>query len=137
MCILVLVAISILWIPLIQGMNNGQLFVYIQAISAYLSPPIAMVFCMAVVWKRMTESGAFWGLMVGLVLGAARMVSDFSFPSPRCMELDERPAFVAKFHYMYFAAVLFWMTGIVCFVISLFTEPGEDFRVRSSIVIDP
>ena len=29
-CILVLVAISILWIPLIQQMQGGQLFQYIQ-----------------------------------------------------------------------------------------------------------
>ena len=124
-----LVAISIAWIPLIQGMNNGQLFIYIQAVSAYLSPPIAMVFCMAVAWRRMTEPGAFWGLMVGLVIGLGRMLLDFSFPSPLCMEADERPAVVSKFHYMSFAAALFWATGIVSFVVSLATKPGEDYRV--------
>ena len=128
-CILVLVAISIAWIPLIQEMNNGQLFIYIQAVSAYLSPPIAMVFCMAVAWRRMTEPGAFWGLMVGLVFGLGRMLLDFSFPSPLCMDVDERPAVVSQFHYMYFAAALFWATGIVSFVVSLATKPGEDYRV--------
>ena len=128
-----LVAISIAWIPLIQGMNNGQLFIYIQAVSAYLSPPIAMVFCMAVAWRRMTESGAFWGLMTGLAFGLVRMLLDFSYPSPLCMEVDARPAVVSHFHYMYFAAALFWTTGIVTFVVSLATKPGEDYRVREDV----
>lgn len=124
-----LVAISIAWIPLIQGMANGQLFIYIQAVSAYLSPPIAMVFCMAVSWRRMTESGAFWGLMTGLAFGLVRMFLDLSFPGPLCMDADARPAIVSQFHYMYFAAALFWTTGIVTFVVSLATKPGEDYRV--------
>ena len=50
-----LVAISIGWIPLIQEMQGGQLYIYIQSIAAYLSPPIAMIFCMAIVWPRMNE----------------------------------------------------------------------------------
>ena len=50
--------ISILWIPLIQEMQGGQLFIYIQSIAAYLSPPIAMVFCMAITWKRMNEAAS-------------------------------------------------------------------------------
>ena len=50
--ILGLVVISILWIPLIQEMQGGQLFIYIQ------SPPIAMVFCMAITWRRMNEAAS-------------------------------------------------------------------------------
>ena len=50
-----LVAISIGWIPLIQEMQGGQLYIYIQSIAAYLSPPIAMIFCMAIIWPRMNE----------------------------------------------------------------------------------
>ena len=135
-CILLLVAASILWIPLIQGLNNGQLFVYIQAVSAYLSPPIAMVFCMAICWKRMNEAGAFWGLMVGLAIGIVRMVLDFAFPDPGCTEFDGRPGFVveSKFHYMYFAAFLFWTTGVVCFIVSLLTKAGDDYRLIRTTV---
>ena len=36
-------------------MQGGQLYIYIQSIAAYLSPPIAMIFCMAIVWPRMNE----------------------------------------------------------------------------------
>jgi hypothetical protein len=40
--------------------------------------------------------GAFWGLMFGLVIGVIRMIMDFSYPAPLCMEEDTRPAIVAK-----------------------------------------
>lgn len=73
-CIVILVGISIGWIPLIQQMQGGQLYIYIQSIAAYLSPPIAMIFCLAISWPRMNECGAFWGLMLGLVVGIIRMV---------------------------------------------------------------
>ena len=92
--ILVLVGISILWIPVIQQMAGGQLYIYIQAVASYLSPPIAMVYCLAIAWPRMNEMGAFWSLMYGLTVGLVRMVLDFTFPEPLCLELDDRPALV-------------------------------------------
>ena len=51
----VMVVVGILWIPVIQGMQGAQLFFYIQAISAYLSPPIASVYLLAVLWTRANE----------------------------------------------------------------------------------
>jgi len=127
-CIVILVGISIGWIPLIQQMQGGQLYIYIQSIAAYLSPPIAMIFCLAISWPRMNECGAFWGLMLGLVVGIIRMVLDFSYPAPLCMEEDTRPAIVGEFHYMYFAALLFWLTGITSIIISLITPPDDQYR---------
>lgn len=53
MCVMIL--ISILWMPVIVEMQGGQLFIYIQAISAYLSPPIAAVYLIAVLSKRANE----------------------------------------------------------------------------------
>ena len=34
-------------------------------------------------------------------------------------------------HYMYFAAFLFWVTGIVALIISLMTSPDEQYKVRN------
>jgi len=127
--ILFLVAMSIMWIPIIQELQGGQLFIYIQAISAYLSPPIAVVYCMAISWKRMNEMGAFWSLMFGLTVGTIRMVLDFSYKAPLCMEVDDRPFIIASIHYMYFAAGLFLSTGIVAAVVSLLTSPPRDYML--------
>jgi len=50
-----MVLIGILWIPVIQGMQGAQLYFYIQAVSAYLAPPIASVYLLAVLWRRANE----------------------------------------------------------------------------------
>jgi len=51
----VMVVVGILWIPVIQGMQGAQLYFYIQAVSAYLAPPIASVYLLAVLWTRANE----------------------------------------------------------------------------------
>ena len=52
----IMVLISIAWIPLIDQAQGGQLYLYIKSIAAYLAPPIAAVYTMAVLWKRMNET---------------------------------------------------------------------------------
>ncbi|KAI0223188.1 Sodium/myo-inositol cotransporter [Lamellibrachia satsuma] len=122
----VMVVISIVWIPMVQSMQGGQLYIYIQAIAAYLAPPIAAVYLLAVLWKRGNEQGAFWALMVGLVMGVTRMLLDFIYVEPLCGQLDTRPAIVAKVHYMYFAMLLFATTCSTMVIISLLTKPPAD-----------
>ncbi len=70
--VLVLVGISIIWIPIINASQGSQLFVYIQSITSYLAPPICSVYLLAIFWSRTNEPGAFWGLMVGLIVGLIR-----------------------------------------------------------------
>jgi len=47
--------VSIIWIPIIQKTQGGQLYIYIQSIGAYLAPPIAAVYCLALSWHRVNE----------------------------------------------------------------------------------
>jgi hypothetical protein len=51
----IMVGIGIVWIPVIQGMQGAQLYIYIQAVSAYLAPPVACVYLMAILWRRGNE----------------------------------------------------------------------------------
>ncbi|KAJ7986600.1 hypothetical protein DPEC_G00341550 [Dallia pectoralis] len=124
--ILVLVVLSILWIPILQSANSGQLFDYIQAITSYLAPPITAVFIMAIFWKRVNEQGAFWGLIVGLIVGSVQMVLVFVYGAPSCGEVDTRPAFIRDVHYLYFALILLALTGLVITVVSLCTPEIPD-----------
>ncbi|KAM9305456.1 sodium/myo-inositol cotransporter 2 [Gastrophryne carolinensis] len=121
--VLVLVVVSILWIPLVQASQGGQLFIYIQSISSYLQPPVAIVFISACFWKRTNEKGAFWGLTIGLVVGIIRMVLDFVYVAPQCDQSDTRPAVVKYVHYLYFSMILGLLTLIVVVAVSLWTQP--------------
>lgn len=53
--ILVLIGISIAWVPIVQSAQSGQLFDYIQSVTSYLGPPIAAVFLLAIFCKRVNE----------------------------------------------------------------------------------
>ncbi|NXA38362.1 SC5AA protein, partial [Eudromia elegans] len=50
-----LVALSVVWIPVLQSSSGGQLYVYIQAVTSCLAPPVTAVFLLAVFWPRATE----------------------------------------------------------------------------------
>ncbi|RLV91736.1 hypothetical protein DV515_00014029 [Chloebia gouldiae] len=121
--VLLLTVVSILWIPLVQAGQGGQLFIYIQSISSYLQPPVAVVFILGCFWKRANEKGAFWGLLLGLLLGAVRLALDFSYPEPRCGEPDGRPGVLKYMHYLYFSMLLGATTALAVLVVSVATEP--------------
>lgn len=54
----VLIGISIAWVPVVQSAQSGQLFDYIQSITSYLGPPIAAVFLLAIFCKRVNEQAS-------------------------------------------------------------------------------
>ena len=102
MFIVVLLVVSIAWIPIILSYKESQLFHYIQAVSNFLCPPITAVFLIALFWPRMNEpvikfiayhillvqspvdKGAFWALMVGFAVGMIRFGLQFGYSSPPC-----------------------------------------------------
>uniref|UniRef100_A0A8C4LZX6 Sodium/glucose cotransporter 1 n=1 Tax=Equus asinus asinus TaxID=83772 RepID=A0A8C4LZX6_EQUAS len=127
--ILVLIGVSIAWVPIVQSAQSGQLFDYIQSITSYLGPPIAAVFLLAIFWKRTTESGAFWGLILGFLVGLARMITEFAYGTGSCMEPSNCPTIICGVHYLYFAIILFAISVITIVVVSLFTKPIPDVHV--------
>ncbi|XP_065416285.1 sodium/mannose cotransporter SLC5A10 isoform X3 [Chrysemys picta bellii] len=127
----VLVAISVVWIPILQSSNSGQLYIYIQSVTSCLAPPITAVFALAVFWRRANEQGAFWGLMLGLALGLARMGLEFAYPSPRCGVPDERPSLVKDVHYLHFAIFLCALTAGAVAGISLLSGPPAESQIKN------
>ena len=69
--------------------------------------------------------------MAGAVVGITRMVLDFVFTEPECGEPDMRPTILSRMHYMYFAMLLFNLTGIVMIIVSLCTKPPTEEQVGS------
>ncbi|XP_069129534.1 sodium/glucose cotransporter 4-like isoform X3 [Argopecten irradians] len=130
--VLVLVATSILWLPILEKVQGGMFWFYMQSIRSYLIPPWCMLFMLGVFWKRTTEAGGFWGLILSLVVGVVRMVLDFTYTTPLCGsgETDERPSIIAKVDFLHFAIILAAFTTICMVVISLFTEQRPERKLR-------
>ncbi|KAB0358043.1 hypothetical protein FD754_002199 [Muntiacus muntjak] len=126
---LVLIGVSIAWVPIVQSAQGGQLFDYIQSITSYLGPPIAAVFLLAIFCKRVNEPGAFWGLIIGFLIGVSRMITEFAYGTGSCMEPSNCPTIICGVHYLYFAIILFVITIIVILAVSLFTKPIADVHL--------
>ncbi|XP_077016534.1 solute carrier family 5 member 4-like isoform X2 [Tamandua tetradactyla] len=127
--IILLIVISIMWVPLVQLSQNGQLFHYIESISSYLGPPIAAVFLLAIFYKRVNEQGAFWGLIIGLVVGLVRMIAEFAYGTGNCSTASNCPKIICGVHYLYFAIILFFMSILVVLAVSLVTKPIPDVHL--------
>uniref|UniRef100_F6WGI3 Sodium/mannose cotransporter SLC5A10 n=1 Tax=Callithrix jacchus TaxID=9483 RepID=F6WGI3_CALJA len=129
--IVALIGVSVAWIPVLQGSNSGQLFIYMQSVTSSLAPPLTAVFVLGIFWRRANEQGAFWGLIAGLVVGATRLVLEFLNPAPPCGEPDTRPAILGSMHYLHFAVALFTLSGVVVVVGSLLTPPPQGGQIEN------
>ncbi|NXC13191.1 SC5A1 protein, partial [Corythaeola cristata] len=125
----VLIGVSIAWVPVVQSAQSGQLFDYIQSVTSYLGPPIAAVFLLGIFCKRITEEGAFWGLIVGLLVGLSRMITEFAYGSGSCAIPSNCPFIICGIHYLYFAIILFGISAIVILAVSFMTKPIPDIHL--------
>ncbi|XP_044514831.1 solute carrier family 5 member 4-like [Gracilinanus agilis] len=127
--VIVLIALSIAWIPVVQAGQNGELVQYVASISTYIGSPISAVFLLAIFCKRVNEQGAFWGLVFGFAVGLTRMIAEFAYGTGTCMESSKCPSIICGWHYSYFAIALFMMTVLIILGISLMTKPIPDVHL--------
>ncbi|MCK7522140.1 MAG: hypothetical protein MZV64_32905 [Ignavibacteriales bacterium] len=69
----ILVAFGLLWIPMMK-LISGQIYQYLQSVQAYIAPPIAAIFLIGVLSKRVNSQGAIAALLTGFVLGILRLI---------------------------------------------------------------
>ncbi|CAL1546247.1 unnamed protein product, partial [Lymnaea stagnalis] len=131
-CVLALIGLSVVWIPIMESSQGGQLWTYLQTISSCISPPWCWVFLLALFWKRTTEAGAFWGLIISQIVGLVRMVLEFAYAAPNCgsFEEDTRPTVLKEVHFLHFAIILSGVSIITTVVISLLTTPRPPEKIR-------
>ena len=53
--IALLLTVSVVWVPMINRLQSGQMYVYIQSVAAILAPPIAAVYLLALLNSRTNE----------------------------------------------------------------------------------
>jgi SSS family solute:Na+ symporter len=119
----VLVGLGLLWIPLMK-LISAQLYQYLQSVQAYISPPIAAVFLIGILWKRVNAKGAMAALLSGFVLGAVRLVAELNKAS-----LDGMMLGYASMNFLHFAVFLFVVCTVILVVVSLATPPPSPEKV--------
>jgi SSS family solute:Na+ symporter len=116
----VLVGFGLAWIPMMQFIS-GQLYVYLQSVQGYISPPIAAVFLLGIASKRMNAKGAIAALFSGFLLGMGRLVAELSKDS-----LSGLLYTYADINFLHFAIFLFVVCSMVLVVVSLLTAHAPD-----------
>ena len=121
----VMVVLGLLWVPFIH-LISSQLYIYLQSVQAYISPPIASCFIFGILWPRLNGTGAFSSLLTGFGLGALRF----------CMELKDRSfgghyftsgiaAWLVNINFLHYAIFMFVVCSAVLIVVSLATKAPE------------
>ena len=120
---MVVVFIGILWIPIMSNIS-GVLYEYLQSVQTYIAPPIAAVFLMGILHKRINAQGAYVTLILGFVIGFGRIFLEIlsdSLPSGSFLH------FIGTVNYLSFGAWFFVFCIVTIIGVSLATaHPPEE-----------
>jgi SSS family solute:Na+ symporter len=114
-----LVVLGLAWIPLMK-LISGQLYTYLQSVQAYIAPPIAAVFLIGIMSRRVNGFGAMTALIGGGLLGLARLVAELNKDA-----LDGWVLGFASINFLHFAALLFVVCSAILVLASL-ARPAPD-----------
>jgi solute:Na+ symporter, SSS family len=137
----VMIFISLLWIPVIQGARG--LYNYLQSVQSYLAPPIFVVFFFGVFWKRLNAKGCLWAMIVGFALGIFRMLVDTPVALGMFGYADAAKTvangyahgsflwIINNFYFQYFSVLITLVSILVMIVVSYMTREPEYEKITS------
>src|SRR5689334_17304954 len=120
----VMVLLGLLWVPFIHYISS-ELYIYLQSVQAYISPPIASCFVLGILWPRLNGAGAISSLLTGFVLGAVRFVTELM--AAQGTEFSGAMNWLVKMNFLHYAIFMFVVCSIVLVGVSLMT-PAPDRR---------
>lgn len=116
-----MVVTGIMWVPLTK-LINSHIYLYLQSIQAYISPPIAAVFVFGILSKKVNARGAMYTLVVGGILGFIRLILEFVHKS--LSFTNTVITWIVNFNFLYFAIILFFISVTVLYAASAI-NPAE------------
>ncbi len=114
----VIVLAGIAWVPFIN-LVSSQLYVYMQSVQAYISPPIAAVFLFGLLWSRGNGQGSLAALLTGLLIGATRLIGEIIHKQSPLSDGLLRT--MVEMNFLHFATFLFIICSLVLVAVSLST----------------
>jgi len=118
----IMVGLGLLWVPFIKLLSS-QLYVYLQSVQAYISPPIAVCFIFGILWPRLNGQGAISSLLVGFAMGTIRFVLEVVDKSRHFDSTAIR--WLVDMNFLHYAILMFVVCAGVLIGISLMTPAPE------------
>jgi len=122
----VMVLLGLAWVPFIH-LISSQLYIYLQSVQAYISPPIAACFILGILWPRMNGAGAISSLLAGFAMGAARFVLEIADRTGTGPFTSPVVRWLVDINFLHYAILMFVVCSIVLIGVSLVT-PAPDRR---------
>jgi solute:Na+ symporter, SSS family len=118
----IMVFLGLLWVPFIH-LISSQLYIYLQSVQAYISPPIAACFVLGILWPRLNAQGAITSLLSGFVLGAVRFVLELRAKAGHAV--GDSLAWLVDMNFLHYAIFMFVVCSLVLVLVSLVTPAPE------------
>jgi SSS family solute:Na+ symporter len=124
------VALSIGTAYLATYFNN--IMDFLQLVFAFVNAPLFATFLLGMFWKRTTSSGAFWGLLTGLVAGALTLgLTVAENKGGWIAQLHQFPSSMAQ---NFWIAIISWCACfIVTLLVSLATKPKPESELHNLV----
>lgn len=120
----IMVLLGLLWVPFIHYISS-QLYIYLQSVQAYISPPIAACFVLGILWPRLNGSGAITSLLTGFVLGATRFLLELADKAAGGKFASPIARWIIDLNFLHYAIFMFVVCSVVLVVVSLMTKAPE------------
>ncbi len=124
----VVVVFGLIWIPVMHNMAGGGLYKYLQVVQSYLAPPITAVFLLGLFWKRINATGAFWGLVLGFLLGMSKLAIEAVHGSDPFTKGSLVESF-ASFNFLYYSGALLLVSTVIVIVGSLLSPAPDPTQI--------
>lgn len=121
-----MVVLGLLWVPFIHVLS-AQLWVYLQSVQAYISPPIAVCFIFGILWPRLNGQGAISSLLVGFVLGAVRFVLEVLDKTAHYQSSAVRA--LIDMNFLHYSIVMFIVCALVLIGVSMLFPAPERKKI--------
>jgi SSS family solute:Na+ symporter len=123
-----MVVLGLLWVPFIHYISS-QLYIYLQSVQAYISPPIAACFVLGILWPRLNGTGAISSLLTGFVLGATRFVLEIVDRAGGGRFASPAVRWLIDMNFLHYAIFMFVVCSIVLIVVSHMTPAPDRKRL--------
>ena len=127
----VIVILGIIWIPIMEKIGGGVMYQYLQNVQSYIAPPVAAVFILGILWKRVNSKAAITTLMAGLILLIMRLGSEIYYQTEISSDIiiDSYMFVFATINFSHMAILMFIFSILLCVGVTLSTSEPEYSKI--------
>ena len=123
-----IVILTIICVPLVK-LISSQVYLYLQSLQGYISPPITVVFLWGFILKRVNAKAAITTLIIGEGIGLLRLILEM-FYGANLQKLGILSSLVSL-NFLHFSIFLFVFCTVIILVLTYLPQSEKKSKVSS------